>query len=252
MADVYRVPRWNGVRETIRDPLQSLVQQLQMHLGENLLGVTVVGSALTDDFRPGASDINTVALLERHDSASLNAVASIMRPLSRRDLSPPLLVTPWYIERSRDVFGVEFLDFQLTHQTILGEDPFDAIRIEKTDVRLQCERELKATQVRLRQGYIAAAGDKGLLHDLLISTGKNLAPVARAMLWLNDLERPRTMDAALQKAGTQFKVDLNAAVAAEQWRYTNQRLSQAEMEDTFAGILDAVDQLATIIDEMKL
>jgi hypothetical protein len=252
MADVYRVPRWNGVRETIRDSLESLVQQLQMHLGDNLLSATVVGSALTDDFRPGASDINTVVLLDRHDSASLNAVASIMRPLSRRDLSPPLLITPSYIERSRDVFGVEFLDFQLTHVTILGEDPFATIQIEKPDVRLQCERELKATQVRLRQGYLASAGDKGLLHDLLVSTGKNLAPVARAMLWLQDLERPRTMDAALEKAGAQFEVDLSAAVAAEQWRYRSPRLTLAEIESTFTAILDAVDRLTITIDEMKL
>lgn len=252
MAETYRTPRLDGVRETLRAPLQSLVQQLQTHLRENLRSITVVGSALTEDFQPGASDINTVVLLDRHDTASLNAVASLAKSLNRQRLSPPLLMTSFYIDRSRDVFGVEFLDFQLTHETLLGEDPFAALHVEKSDVRLQCERELKAMLVRLRQGYVAAAGNKGLVRDILISTAKGLAPLARAMLWLDEEERPRTMDAALQKAGARFNVDLTAVVAAERWRYTNPRLTQAEIESAFAAILNAVDQLTTAIDEMKL
>jgi len=252
MVDTYPAPRLDEVRETIRDPLRTLVQQLQTRLGENLRSVTVVGSALTDDFRPGASDINTVVLLDRHDLGALNAVASLARSLNRQRLSLPMLMTPLYIERSRDVFGMEFLDFQLTHQTVLGEDPFAAIHVEKPDVRLQCERELKAMLVRLRQGYVAAAGDKGLVQDVLISTGKSLTPLTRAMLWLHGIERPRTMDAALKKAAAEFHVDLDAAIAAERWRYTKPRLTQNDVQSTFAAILDAVDRLTTTIDEMKL
>jgi hypothetical protein len=252
MADTYPAPQLDTVRETVREPLRNLVHQLQTRLRDNLRGVSVVGSALTDDFQPDASDINTVVLLDRHDATTLNEVASLARPLSRQRLSPPLLMTPFYIERSRDVFGVEFLDFQLTHQTILGADPFDTIHVEKADVRLQCERELKAMLVRMRQGYVAAAGDKGLVQDILISTAKGLAPLARAMLWLNDRERPRTMEAALKKAADQFDVDLDAAIAAERWRYARPRLTQADIQSAFAAILDAVDRLTTTIDEMKL
>ena len=61
-------------------------------------------------------------------------------------------MTPHYLACSRDVFPVEFLDFQLVHETILGEDPFVSLQVDKAHVRLQCERELKATLVRLRQG----------------------------------------------------------------------------------------------------
>ena len=43
-----------------------------------------------------------------------------VRPALREP--PPLLMTPACIDRSRDVFGIEFLDFQLRHETIVGED----------------------------------------------------------------------------------------------------------------------------------
>lgn len=252
MTNSHPAVRLDAVRETIREPLQTLIEQLRTGLGENLRSVVVVGSALTDDFQPGASDINTVVLLDRHDLGALNAVASLAKPLSRHRLAAPLLMTSRYIERSHDVFGVEFLDFQLTHETILGDDPFATVHVERNDVRLQCERELKAMLVRLRQGYVAAAGDKGLVEDILISTAKGLAPLARAMLWLNGIERPRTMDAALKQAAARFHVDLDAAIAAERWRYTRPRLTQADVQSTFVAILDAVDRLTTTIDEMKL
>jgi len=252
MADTRSAPRWDWVREIIREPLRLLVERLQAALGDNLQSVTVVGSSLTDDFQPGVSDINTVAVLGEHDVATLNAVASLVRPMSRRNLSPPLLMTPSYIDRSRDVFGVEFLDFQLTHATILGADPFASLSMQKTGVRLQCERELKAMLVRLRQGYIAGGGNKRIVRDLLISTAKGLAPVARAMLWLKDIERPRTMEAALRKAAGEFHVDLDPVTAAERWRYQKRRPTDAEIEGTFALVLRAVDLLATTVDGFEL
>ena len=55
----------------------------------------------------------------------------------------------------------------------------------RQNVRLQCERELKAMLVRLRQGYIAAAGDQRMVRDILISTAKGLTPLLRAMLWID-------------------------------------------------------------------
>jgi hypothetical protein len=105
--------------------------------------------------------------------------------------------------------------------------------------------------VRLRQGYIAAGGDRRLVIDVLIATAKGLAPLARAMLWLKDIGRPKTMAAALRRAGEHFKVDLSAAAAAEQWRYAKPRPTGAEVEGAFAAIFAAVDSLTTTIDELE-
>jgi hypothetical protein len=252
MDDLHSAPRWDAVRDEIREPLRFLLERLRAALGDNLRSLTVVGSSLTEDFRPGASDINTVAVLDRYDVAALAALASLVRALSRRRLSPPLLMTPSYIERSHDVFGVEFLDFQLTHETILGTDPFAGLSVQKVGVRLECERELKAMLVRMRQGYIASVGNHAVIRDIVISTVKGLAPLTRSMLWLQGLDRPRTMDAALHKAAAEFRVDLSAAVAAEHWRLEKRRRTDVEIEDAFASVVKAVEQLATTVDGFEL
>lgn len=252
MGNAQSTPRWDKIREPLREPLARLIEGLQAKLGHRIKSLTVVGSALTDDFREGISDINTVVMLDEHDMEALKTVASLTKSMRRSRLSAPLLMTPSYIERSRDVFGVEFLDFQLTHETILGDDPFAAVALEKRDVRLQCERELKAMLVRLRQGWIAACGDERLVRDLLISSAKGLAPLLRAMLWLKNVERPRAIEAAFREAAARFGVELDAIATAQRWRYANRRLSSEDVNNTFVAVIGSVDRLAATIDEIEL
>ena len=161
-------------------------------------------------------------------------------------------MTSSYIERSSDVFGVEFLDFQLTHQTVFGEDPFASLTFEKKDVRLQCERELKATLIRLRQGYIAAAANRRLVRDILISTAKAMAPLLRAMLWLEDNERIGETRSTFNKAADGFSVKTDSLMTASLWRHEKIRLSETEMENTFESVYSTVDALADMVDKLKV
>ncbi len=252
MTDERNAAGLASIPEGIRGAVKDLVDQLRPSLGGNFAGLTVVGSALTEDYRAGVSDINTVLLLEAHSTAALMAAASLGKAMRKKGLSAPLLMTEAYIERSRDVFGVEFLDFQLTHATVAGVDPFASLSIGKAGVRLQCERELKATLIRLQQGYVAAGGRSAPVRDVLIAAGKGLASLLRAMLWLRDIERPRTMEATFARGSKGFGVHLDAAAAAARWRYEQPRLDDAEIETAFGSIHAAVDKLATIVDEMEV
>jgi hypothetical protein len=236
----------------IREPAKDFAERLLAALGSNLQSITVVGSSLTEDYRDGQSDINTVLVLGRQTLASLNAIALLAKPMRRKKISSPLLMTQSYIERSQDVFGVEFLDFRLAHETIMGADPFASLEFDKKDVRLQCERELKAMLIRLRQGYIAAAANKKLVRDILISTAKGLAPLLRAMLWLKDIERTARSKPTFDKAADVFSIDTNPLTSAITWRHEKIRLSETEMQNIFESVHSVVDQLAGIVDELRV
>lgn len=238
----------NQVRENITD----FTEKLTSELSEHLQSITVVGSSLTADFRSGQSDINTVLVLDKQTLSILNAIASLARPMRKKRISPPLLMTESYIEQSLDVFGVEFLDFQLTHQTILGDDPFAKLTFDKKDVRLQCERELKAMLIRLRQGYIASAGNKKLIRDVLISTAKGLAPFLRATLWLKDIDRPTQAEPTFSKAATQFSINLESLETVRNWQNQNTRLSEVEIENAFESVYTTVEKLALIVDKLEV
>ena len=247
-----QAPKFDALHVNIRDSIKDFTEKLLAALGENLKSITIVGSSLTDDFVPGQSDINSVLVLGNQTLASLNAIASLAKPMSKKKISAPLLMTPSYIERSRDVFGVEFLDLQLTHRTILGEDPFVSLTFDKKEVRLQCERELKATLIRLRQGYIASAANRKIVRDILISTAKAMVPLLRAMLWLKDIERNAGTESTFTKAAAEFSVNTDSLTAANKWRHEKTHLSETEMQSSFESIYSTVEQLADIVDKLKV
>lgn len=252
MAEETKNLKLDRVREPIREPLKAFAGRLIAELGNNLESITVVGSSLTEDFKPGQSDINSVIVLDKQTLGALNTIAGLAKPMSKKKISAPLLVTPSYIERSLDAFGIEFLDFQLTHQTILGSDPFASLGFDKKDVRLQCERELKAMLIRLRQGYIAAGANKRLVRDILISTAKGLASLLRAMLWLKHVDRPPGTEATFSKAGDEFSVNMDSLITAGKWRYEKRRLPEAEVQNAFESVYATVEQLAVIVDKLEV
>jgi hypothetical protein len=252
MAESENSLKLDAVPEQIRETLVLFTEKLNAALGENLKSITVVGSSLTTDFKPGRSDVNTVLVLGGLTAGALDSIAELAKPMSRKKISAPLLMTPSYIERSLDVFGVEFLEFQLTHQTVLGKDPFASLSLAKKDVRLQCERELKAMLIRLRQGYIAAAANRKLVRDILISTIKGLAPLLRAMLWLKDIDRPAETEPTFKKAGTEFSINIEPLMAVAKWQYERIHPDAVQVRNIFESVYSIVDKLAVIVDELEV
>jgi hypothetical protein len=252
MAEDKKGLKLDGLRAETRKAVQTFAEKLTAELGENLQSITVVGSSLTEDFRPGTSDINTVLVLGKQSLDSLKKLAGLAKSMSKKKLSAPLLMTEDYIRRSCDVFGIELLDLQLTHQTIFGKDPFEGLTFAKADVRLQCERELKATLIRLRQGYIASAGNRKLVRDVLASAARSLVPLLRAMLWLKDIDRPIRAEAALTKAAKQFSINADPLITAGRWRHEKSHVQEGEIAAVFESVYGGVEQLSVIVDSLEV
>jgi len=244
--------KMDSIPESIQQTLKDFVRDIQDALPDQLASVTVVGSCLTTEFRPGLSDINTVLVLNSQGQDQLKALADLAKSMHKKHIAPPLLMTADYIARSRDVFGVELLDFQLSGQTILGENPFVDLEFGKNDVRLQCERELKAMLVRLRQGYIAAGGKLRLMQDVLISTAKSLLPYLRAVLWLQQGTRAPGAQATLDEAEKVLSVDASPLREVLDWRFTKPRLRDSDIERVYDSLYAVVDALALKIDRLEV
>jgi hypothetical protein len=106
--------------------------------------------------------------------------------------------------------------------------------------------------IRLRQGYIAAAANRKLVRDVLISTAKALAPLLRAMLWLKDIDRPARTKPTFDKAAAEFSVSMDSLITAAKWRHEKVRLSETEMENSFRSIYATVEQLADLVDKLEV
>ena len=175
--------------DSVQPAVQELAQLLLEQAGDNLSALAVFGAVVTDDFDPKRMPIRTVAVLEKMDLAFLDKFRSYGPRLGRRRLQAPLFMTEAYIAQSRDSFPVELLEIQRLHGMVLGADVFESLEFSRADVRLQCERELKANLIALRQGLLSVHKDS-LIGPLLGAALDQIVRVLRAVLWLKELECP--------------------------------------------------------------
>ena len=167
------------------------LDKILRHQQELIHSVHIVGSALTRDFDPKTSDINSVVVLGKMDLKFLEFLAPLGKKYGRKRIAAPLIMTPEYIDKSLDVFPIEFFNITQLHLTVFGEDVFQALDISKSDLRRQCEQELKVKLIGLRQEYISAAGDQKILARGFSESFAGYMPLFKSIILLLGKEPPR-------------------------------------------------------------
>lgn len=233
------------------DVFVRFTESLQEREDIRLHSLHLVGSILTDDFRAGQSTIDSVLVLESIDSTVLAAIAALGRQFHAKDIAAPYLMTPSYIQESLDVFPIEFFNFQLLHQTVLGSDVFADLVIHKEDLRKQCEREIKSKYLWLQQGYIKCLGEASQLHKLLAASITDYLPLFRALLKIGGIAVPANCEEVVTGLNqlTSFDTSVFERVFAE--RHSGAAVLEKEMDTVFDQYLLATQQLMVFIDALS-
>jgi hypothetical protein len=238
------------LRGEIREAARGFSTRLVEALGENLQSISVVGSALTTDFHPKHSDINTVLRVEKVGVGMLQTLAGFGAEMGRQRFRAPLVMTDDFIRRSMDVFGVEYLDFQLNHMTVYGPDPFMELAFNKECVRLQCERELRTAQFQLWGGYIRGLGHHKSVGPLLAEGVGKLLPLLRGLLWLMEVDRPKEAKTTVEMAGLAFNFDGRWVATLLNLRQRDKKFNRDEIDGMFQDVCEVVELLCRKVDEL--
>jgi len=234
-----------GVRAKAAPFLEELVKTV----GPAAHSLHLVGSAVTPDWDPGRSDINTLLVLREMDLTALESIAPLGQRFKGSGIAPPLVMDEGYIRSSLDVFPMEFLEMRLIHETVLGEDILARIAIDPGDLRHQCEREIKSRLVGLRQGYLRALGEPKALNETLVRFLSGYQPLARGILVLLGKEPPLRRGEAF--AALAAVVGQEAGVFVEMLAVKEGRVKPAAagVRDLFERCHEATERLGRIIDE---
>ena len=197
-----------------QQPVRELAQILCELASDNLKGLVVFGAALGDSFDPTRMRTQSVAVLDHVDLTMLNQLRTKGVKFGKMGLQAPLIMTPRYIDESRDVFPVDLLEIQQRHVVVFGDDHFRDLAFHRPDVRLQCERELKRALIQLRQGLLAAAHRDKVLTDLCQAAAEHVVRILRALLWLKGKDAPASMRRVVDAARTVVDIPLNGLRAA--------------------------------------
>ena len=218
---------------------------------DKLHSVYLVGSALTSDYDPKISDINSVIVLHKMSLKFLEFLAPQGKKYGKKGIAAPLFMTPAYIDTSRDVFPIEFLNIKLLHHIVFGKDLFEDLIINHSDLRHQCERELKVKLIGLRQGYLSAAGDPKILAKGFIDSFAGYIPLFKAIIVLFGQDPPQNNRAVLSALTdiTGIKTNVFNDVAALKKSKTKPSIDKLNV--VFENYYEAIERLGEMIDGLE-
>ncbi len=219
---------------------------------DNLHSFHVVGSAVTPDYDEKNSHVDSVIVLKDMDLGFIEYLAPLGKRYKKKGVAVPLIMTPAYIDSSLDVFPIEFFNYRLIHETILGDAIFSGLAIDRAHLRFQCEREIKTQLIRLRQGYISTLGEKKLLNEGLVESITNYLPFFRAVITLLDKDAPIASYDVIKLLEEATSVKTGIFEKILKLRHKQISLSGEELTRAFEEYYEATERMARIIDELTL
>jgi len=218
---------------------------------DKIHSIHITGSALTKDFNPNTSDINSIIVLNKMDLKFLEDFAPLGKKFGKKQVSSPLIMTPEYIHSSIDVFPIEFLTIKLLHKTVFGEDMFSDLEIKKSDLRPQCERELKVRLIGLRQGYLSSLGNRKFLANGFISSFSGYIPLFRGIILLLGTTPPEENKEVLTTLHDVSGVNTDVFKTVLKAKKDKTKLSIEILNSIFEDYYRAIEKLGNITDEFK-
>ncbi len=219
---------------------------------DNIHSIHIVGSSLTQDFNEKTSVINSVVVLKAMDLKFVEFVAPLGKKYRKKGLAAPLIMTPEYIAGSLDVFPIEFLDLKLLHETVFGEDILKDIEIKTSDLRYQCEREIKSKLIGIRQGYVSSMGDKHILTERFVSSISGYMPLFRGIIHLMGREQPVGKYDVISALSAATGVNTDIFKKILDIKKGKMKAGKEELVTVFEEYYSASEKIGKIIDELQV
>ncbi len=146
-----------------------LTDEFKKICGDNLCSVVLYGSSVAGD-GVKTSDYNVLAVMNRVEADDLPALTGLCSRWNKAGNPAPLLFAREALLRSADVFPVEFSDIMQTHKVLYGGNPFEGMKIEPANLRLELEHELKSKLILLRGRFLTANGSAKEIDNLMVSS----------------------------------------------------------------------------------
>lgn len=231
--------------------LDELVSQLKKAFGDGLEAVVLYGSAAAGEHIPKRSDYNVLVIVRELGLVELEREAAIAHAWGEAGNPPPLTLTVGEWRGSSDVFPMEYADVLERHRVLYGAPPFDGISVRPRDLRLQLEHEAMGKLLLLRQGVLAAGGDRKRLVELLAASLSTFMVIFRALLRYHGesppLDYERLIEAVSKRTG------MNGAPFARVVRHHrgSDPLPEREVQEVLAGYLAGAHALVDHLDRLE-
>lgn len=232
----------------MENAIEKFGQDLSKAPGAGLVSFVVYGSAAAGD-RSRTSDINTLIVLKDAAPAALKSISPAVCKWTSRGNPPPLVFTEKSLLESADIFPAEFFDIIQDRITVAGRDVFKKIKVSRSNLRLEVEREFMGLVLGLRSGYLMAAGNNGRLKDLMRDSVAKFVLICRAALRLKGKKAPSVKKEVIEMASKNFKLDETLIMNVIRLK-ERRDLIGSNAESVFAGYLLQIEKARSTVNDI--
>lgn len=220
--------------------------------GDDLVAIILYGSGARGEYVPKKSDINLLIVLSDNGIERLGDATDAVAKWRKRNVRVPLVMTRGYIESSLDAFPLEFFNIKSAYQVIHGEDILKDVVIQKEDLRLQCERELKAKLLLLRESFLEANNKSHLLRELVAQSLSAFISIFKALLYLKGDEVPEKNEAVLSATVQSFGLDREIFQTLWYIKRGEKKSDRGALKEIVQKYISEIRGLSTQVDQMDL
>lgn len=228
--------------------LDRLTTELTGLYGENMVAIYLYGSAASGDFHKGISNLNILCVLKEITAELLGQAHKTVGWFIKQGNPPPMFFSQNEIETSNDVFPVEFLDMQASHQLLQGKDILADVVIGRENHRLELEHELRSKYVGLRQNYLVLSHDAKALEGLLIRSLSSITTLFRHVLMLLGEAAPLQKRDIIHSISAKLNLDEACLLQILKLREGGSRLPAKDTVPVFERYLAQIDAVIKVVD----
>jgi hypothetical protein len=144
---------------------------------------------------------------------------------------------------------MEYADILERHRVLFGEPPFEGIRVDHKDLRLQLEQESMGKLLRLRQGVLASGNDPQRQLELLAASLSTFLVIFRAFERLHGTKPAADNVALATDVARRADFDPGPIVRVIRHVRDEQPLKAPDVPDVLAGYLRAMSRLVAHLDQ---
>jgi hypothetical protein len=230
--------------------IAELVERLKSATGTNLECFALFGSAVSEEFHPDYSDVNTLCIVRELSAATLDALAPAFAWWSRKKYPAPLLFSRTELENCADVFAIELFDICQRHRVVYGDDIFATMQVPMEKHRVQVEHDLRTKLLTVRQLYMQAEGDEARIRKLLLDSVPNFGTLFRHAMIVLGMQPGMHRAEAIRALAGLLQFDPGVFLQLFEVRAHKAKESEVNARSSFAKYMEGIDKVIQAVDAL--
>jgi predicted nucleotidyltransferase len=211
------------IPENPEEIFEQISQDYRSVYGTDLEAILLYGSGAKGEYVAGRSDINFLVVLSQKGIHQVDQAIPLIKKWHKNNVATPLFLTSL----------------------------LEKVKIDKSDLRLQIERELRGKLIYLRQGFLNNGDSREKLENLLSSSVSTFAAIFDSLIYLKKGQLAATKQKVFDEITALF--DLDKAVFAQllnikkgEWRG-----SKTQLYDLTRSFINQIAALVIQVDKIS-